>query len=123
MLVAKDEHYRGYALIRQWQMSAIPSTTPLADAMYIRANTTTTAADAMHDPHGEVTSPGNVPPSIWLEGEKIRQSSLNVKVNDIKKVEDNPDDQTPPRDPVCMQDSDTCCPSEPTEPSDDKEGV
>ncbi|KIJ09086.1 hypothetical protein PAXINDRAFT_17815 [Paxillus involutus ATCC 200175] len=58
------------------------------------------------------------PPSVRLEGESGKQSSLNVKSTD---VEDDPDDQTTPRDPAGTQDGDTRPPNEPTEPPD-KEG-
>ncbi|KIJ05069.1 hypothetical protein PAXINDRAFT_21646, partial [Paxillus involutus ATCC 200175] len=100
-------------------------------------------ADALHDQEGETVSPGSVPPSVRLEGERIRltspyveattpdskppsvrlegesgkQSSLNVKSTD---VEDDPDDQTTPRDPAGMQDGDTHPPNEPTEPPDEE---
>ncbi|KIJ05750.1 hypothetical protein PAXINDRAFT_21017, partial [Paxillus involutus ATCC 200175] len=105
-------------------------------------------ADALHDQEGETVSPGSVPPSVRLEGERIRLTSPYVEVDDVEAttpdskppsvrlegesgkqsslnvkstdVEDDPDDQTTPRDPAGTQDGDTRPPNEPTEPPDEE---
>ncbi|KIJ09064.1 hypothetical protein PAXINDRAFT_17847 [Paxillus involutus ATCC 200175] len=83
-------------------------------------------ADALHDPGGETDAPGSQPPSVRLEGEKNKASSLNVEPDNVKTddatVEEDQDDQQTPRDPVGTPDGDERCPSEPTEPPDEKDG-
>ncbi|KIJ16142.1 hypothetical protein PAXINDRAFT_11186 [Paxillus involutus ATCC 200175] len=74
-------------------------------------------ADAVHDPGGEMDAPDSVPPSVWLEGEKGKATSLNIET-DNNEV----DETKPSRNPVGMTDSDKRRPSEPTEPPDEKEG-
>ncbi|KIJ10570.1 hypothetical protein PAXINDRAFT_16409 [Paxillus involutus ATCC 200175] len=83
-------------------------------------------ADAMHNPGGHTKSPGSVPPSIGLEGEKSKRSSLNVEPMDVQTndvdVEDDHDNQTMPRGPVGTPDGDTRRPNRPTEPPDEEKG-
>ncbi|KIJ09950.1 hypothetical protein PAXINDRAFT_16988 [Paxillus involutus ATCC 200175] len=74
-------------------------------------------ADAVHDPGGKTDTPGSVPPSVWLEGERNRATSLNVETDDNEV-----DEMKPSRNPVGTTDGDACRPSEPTEPPDKKEG-
>ncbi|KAF8835860.1 hypothetical protein BDN67DRAFT_984328 [Paxillus ammoniavirescens] len=81
----------------------------------------------VHDPGGQTVAPGSVPPSVWLEGERNGLTSLNVEVDKVKvngnHVEVNHETQKLPRGPVGTQDSDMCCPNEPTELPDKDEGA
>ncbi|KIJ08946.1 hypothetical protein PAXINDRAFT_17956, partial [Paxillus involutus ATCC 200175] len=93
-------------------------------------------ADDVHDPGGQTDAPDSVPPSVRLEGEKIRRTSLRVELTD---VETNDVDETsaeeagrppgqskarkPPRDPVGTPDGDTRRPNGPTKPPDEEEGA
>ncbi|KAF8833137.1 hypothetical protein BDN67DRAFT_1017906 [Paxillus ammoniavirescens] len=84
-------------------------------------------ADALHDPGGQTVAPGSVPPSVRLKGEKNKVTSLHVETNDVETedddhVEEDPDDQNPPRNPVGTTDGDKRHPNGPTEPPDKKEG-
>ncbi|KIJ06368.1 hypothetical protein PAXINDRAFT_20441 [Paxillus involutus ATCC 200175] len=83
-------------------------------------------ADALHDPGGQTDSPDSVPPSVRLEGERNRRTSLNVKDDDVETDDDHAEDddhtQPPSRHPVGTTDGDERRPSEPTEPPDEKEG-
>ncbi|KIJ10654.1 hypothetical protein PAXINDRAFT_16371 [Paxillus involutus ATCC 200175] len=90
----------------------------------------------VHDPGGQMDAPESVPPSVRLEGEKIRCTSLRVELTD---VETNDVDETsaeearrppgqskarkPPRDPVGTPDGDTRRPNGPTKPPDEEEGA
>ncbi|KAF8835031.1 hypothetical protein BDN67DRAFT_1015911 [Paxillus ammoniavirescens] len=86
-------------------------------------------ADTMHDPGGETVSPGSLPLSIQLEGERDNKASQYVELMDVKptdiemnaKVDNN--ELKLPRDPVVTQDSDKHCPNESTEPPDEEEGA
>ncbi|KIJ06171.1 hypothetical protein PAXINDRAFT_20623 [Paxillus involutus ATCC 200175] len=86
-----------------------------------------TRADALHDPGGQTNSPGSKPPSVGLEGERIRQSSLHVEADDVETnddcVENDHDTQQSPRRPVGMPDGDTRHPNGPTEPPDEEKGA
>ncbi|KAF8837096.1 hypothetical protein BDN67DRAFT_1014122 [Paxillus ammoniavirescens] len=64
----------------------------------------------MHDPGSHTNAPDSIPPS-----------PDNIKTNG-DHVEEDHDDQQTPRGPVGMADGDECCPNEPTEPPDKKEG-
>ncbi|KIJ12712.1 hypothetical protein PAXINDRAFT_14470 [Paxillus involutus ATCC 200175] len=77
------------------------------------------AVDAVHDPGGETDAPGSQPPSIRLEGEKDKASSLYVEVDHVETDDDHT--QQPSRHPVGTTDGNERCPSEPTEPLDKKE--
>ncbi|KIJ18389.1 hypothetical protein PAXINDRAFT_8642 [Paxillus involutus ATCC 200175] len=90
-------------------------------------------ADAMHNPGGETVSPGSLPPSVRLEGEWNRLTSLHVELTDVEtndvdetsaKEAGRPPGQSkakkPPRDPVGTSDGDTRHPNEPTEPPDEE---
>ncbi|KAF8839610.1 hypothetical protein BDN67DRAFT_1012200 [Paxillus ammoniavirescens] len=81
----------------------------------------------LHDPGGQTDTPDSVPPSVQLEGEKIRPSSLYVEADHIKtddhEVEVDHETQKPPRGPVGTQHGDMRCPNEPTEPPDEEEGA
>ncbi|KIJ15692.1 hypothetical protein PAXINDRAFT_11292 [Paxillus involutus ATCC 200175] len=84
-------------------------------------------ADALHDPGSQTDTPDSVPPSVQLEGEKIRSLSLYVEADDINetdddKVEVNHKTQKLPQDPVGTQDGNERCPDGPTEPPDKEEG-
>ncbi|KAF8834086.1 hypothetical protein BDN67DRAFT_1016877 [Paxillus ammoniavirescens] len=81
-------------------------------------------ADALHNPRGETVSPGSKPPSVQLEGEKNKATSLyveavHVEMNGNNAKVDN-DELKLPRDPVGTQDGDERCPNEPTEPPDEE---
>ncbi|KIJ12481.1 hypothetical protein PAXINDRAFT_14681 [Paxillus involutus ATCC 200175] len=73
-------------------------------------------ADALHDPGGQTNSPGSKPPSVGLEGERIKWSSLHVETNDHNT-------QQLPRRPVGTTDGDERCPNGPTEPPDEEKGA
>ncbi|KIJ12433.1 hypothetical protein PAXINDRAFT_14757 [Paxillus involutus ATCC 200175] len=77
-------------------------------------------ADALHDPGGQTDAPDSVPPSVRLEGERNRRTSLNIEVDDVE-TDDN-HTQQPSRHPVGTTDGDERRPSEPTEPPDEEEG-
>ncbi|KIJ06131.1 hypothetical protein PAXINDRAFT_20666 [Paxillus involutus ATCC 200175] len=62
----------------------------------------------------------HVPPSVRLEGERNRRTSLNIEVDEVK-TDDNHTQQLS-RHPVGMTDGDERRPSEPTEPPDKEEG-
>ncbi|KAF8838501.1 hypothetical protein BDN67DRAFT_1013030 [Paxillus ammoniavirescens] len=67
------------------------------------------------------------PPSVRLEGERIRVTSRHVKTDDVEMedddhVEEDPDNQNLPRNPVGTTDGDEHRPNGPTEPPDEKEG-
>ncbi|KAF8837634.1 hypothetical protein BDN67DRAFT_1013711 [Paxillus ammoniavirescens] len=86
-------------------------------------------ADALHNPGGETDASGSIPPSVRLEGEKIRPSSLYVKAihvetddNDVQDDHNDHDTQQSPRRPVGTPDSDEHRPNGPTEPPDEKDG-
>jgi hypothetical protein len=83
-------------------------------------------ADALHDPDGQTDAPDSVPPSVRLEGERNRRTSLNVDVDDVETDDDHAEDddhtQQPSRHPVGTTDGDERRPSEPTEPPDEEEG-
>ncbi|KIJ09204.1 hypothetical protein PAXINDRAFT_17700 [Paxillus involutus ATCC 200175] len=55
-------------------------------------------ADALHDPGGQTNSPGSKPPSVQLEGERIRLMSLYVEVDDAETVDDHTHEPTEPLD-------------------------
>jgi hypothetical protein len=97
------------------------------DAMKSSRTAARRRADAVHGPGGETKSRGSAPPSVRLEGEKNKASSLNVEVDDVKtvdtKVEDNHDTQQTPRGPVGTPDGDERRPDEPTDPPDEEEGA
>ncbi|KIJ21103.1 hypothetical protein PAXINDRAFT_6883 [Paxillus involutus ATCC 200175] len=82
--------------------------------------------DALHDPGGETTTPDSKPPSVQLEGESGKRSSLHVEADEVETeddhVEADPDDQNLPRNPVGTTDGDKHRPSEPTESPDKEEG-
>ncbi|KIJ08147.1 hypothetical protein PAXINDRAFT_18692, partial [Paxillus involutus ATCC 200175] len=84
-----------------------------------------TRADALHDPGGQMNSPGSKPPSVGLEGERIRRSSLHVEADDVKtnddRVENGHNTQQSPRRPVGTTDGDERRPNGPTEPPDEEE--
>ncbi|KIJ11665.1 hypothetical protein PAXINDRAFT_15481 [Paxillus involutus ATCC 200175] len=48
-----------------------------------------THADAMHDPGSETDSPGNKPPSVQLEGESSKWSSLHIETDDVETEDDD----------------------------------
>ncbi|KIJ10219.1 hypothetical protein PAXINDRAFT_16729 [Paxillus involutus ATCC 200175] len=90
--------------------------------------------DALHDPGGETDVPGSLPPSVQLEGEKIRCTSLHVKLTDVEmndvdetsaEEDGRPPGQSkarkPPRDPVGTPDGNMRRPNGPTEPPDEEE--
>ncbi|KIJ07582.1 hypothetical protein PAXINDRAFT_19235 [Paxillus involutus ATCC 200175] len=81
-------------------------------------------ADALHDPGGQTDTPGSQPPSVRLEGEKDKASSLYVEAddNDVGTVDHDHDTQQSPRRPVGTPDGDKRRPNGPTEPPDEKEG-
>ncbi|KIJ06426.1 hypothetical protein PAXINDRAFT_20385 [Paxillus involutus ATCC 200175] len=83
-------------------------------------------ADALHDPGGQTDAPDSVPPSVRLEGERNRLTSLYVEVDHVETDDDHAEDddhaQQPSRHPVGTTDGDERRPSEPTEPPDEKEG-
>ncbi|KIJ06232.1 hypothetical protein PAXINDRAFT_20565 [Paxillus involutus ATCC 200175] len=87
---------------------------------------TRTRADAMHAPGGETDAPGSQPPSVRLEGEKDKASSLYVEFDHVGTDDDHAEDddytQQPSRHPVGTTDGDERRPSKPTEPPDEKEG-
>ncbi|KAF8834425.1 hypothetical protein BDN67DRAFT_1047994 [Paxillus ammoniavirescens] len=71
-----------------------------------------------------MVSPGSEPPSVRLEGEKNKATSLyieavHVEMNSNNAKVDN-DESKPPRDPVDTQDGDEHHPNEPTEPPDEE---
>ncbi|KIJ11850.1 hypothetical protein PAXINDRAFT_15303 [Paxillus involutus ATCC 200175] len=70
-------------------------------------------ADAVYNPGSETDTPDSVPPSVRLEGERSRLTSLNVEVNDVK-MDDN-HAQKPSNNPVGMTDGDERPPNAPTE--------
>ncbi|KIJ19312.1 hypothetical protein PAXINDRAFT_7805 [Paxillus involutus ATCC 200175] len=78
--------------------------------------------DALHDQEGKTDAPDSVPPSVRLEGERNRRTSLNVEVDD-DHAKDDDHTQQPSRHPVGTTDSDERRPSEPTEPLDEEKGV
>ncbi|KIJ12073.1 hypothetical protein PAXINDRAFT_15101 [Paxillus involutus ATCC 200175] len=84
-------------------------------------------ADALHNPGGQMNSPGSKPPSVELKGERIRWSSLHVKADDIEtnndRVENDHDTQQSPRRPVGTTDGNKRHPNRPTEPPDKEKGV
>ncbi|KIJ07342.1 hypothetical protein PAXINDRAFT_19455, partial [Paxillus involutus ATCC 200175] len=123
--------------------SPIPPTSPIHperpdDVDTAKSNRTAARrrADDVHDPGGQTDAPDSVPPSVRLEGEKIRRTSLCVELTD---VETNDVDETsaeeagrppgqskarkPPRDPVGTPDGDTRRPNGPTKPPDEEEGA
>ncbi|KIJ05642.1 hypothetical protein PAXINDRAFT_21119, partial [Paxillus involutus ATCC 200175] len=67
-------------------------------------------ADAVHDPGDETDAPDSVPPSVRLEGERNRRTSLNVDVDvvetDDNHAEDDDHTQQPSRHPVGTPDGD-----------------
>ncbi|KAF8833472.1 hypothetical protein BDN67DRAFT_1056501, partial [Paxillus ammoniavirescens] len=79
--------------------------------------TNTNKNDALHDPGGETVAPGSVPPSVRLEGERKMATSLYVEVNEVETVnnhvEEDHDDQKPPKDPVGMTDGNEHHPTQP----------
>ncbi|KIJ07197.1 hypothetical protein PAXINDRAFT_19600 [Paxillus involutus ATCC 200175] len=83
-------------------------------------------ADALHDPGGQTDAPDSVPPSVRIEGERNRLTSLYVEVNHVETDDDHAEDddhtQPPSRHPVGTTDGDERRPSEPTEPPDEKHG-
>ncbi|KIJ19289.1 hypothetical protein PAXINDRAFT_7789 [Paxillus involutus ATCC 200175] len=86
-------------------------------------------ADALHDPGGQTDAPGSQPPSVRLEGEKDKASSLYVEADhveaddhDVGTVDHDHDTQQSPRRPVGTPDGDKRRPNGPTEPPDEKEG-
>ncbi|KIJ14747.1 hypothetical protein PAXINDRAFT_12575 [Paxillus involutus ATCC 200175] len=86
-------------------------------------------ADALHDPGGQTDAPGSQPPSVRLEGEKDKASSLYVEADhveadndDVGTVDHGHDTQQSPRRPVGTPDGDKRRPNGPTEPPDEKEG-
>ncbi|KIJ04995.1 hypothetical protein PAXINDRAFT_21725, partial [Paxillus involutus ATCC 200175] len=83
-------------------------------------------ADALHDPGGQTDAPDSVPPSVRLEGERNRLTSLYVEVDHVETDDDHAEDddhaQQPSRHPVGTPDGDERRPSEPTEPPDEKDG-
>ncbi|KIJ09605.1 hypothetical protein PAXINDRAFT_17310 [Paxillus involutus ATCC 200175] len=136
----------------------VPPTSPphperhdVVDHMKSNKTAARARADALHDQEGETVSPGSVPPSVRLEGERIRLTSPYIEVDDVEAttpdskppsirlkgesgkqsslnvkstdVEDDPDDQTTPRDPAGMQDGDMRPPNGPTEPPDEEKGA
>ncbi|KIJ11305.1 hypothetical protein PAXINDRAFT_15772 [Paxillus involutus ATCC 200175] len=86
-----------------------------------------TRADALHNPGGQMNSPGSKPPSVELEGERIRWSSLCVEADDVEmnndSVENDHDTQQSPRRPVGTTDGDKRHPNGPTQPSDKEKGA
>ncbi|KAF8836634.1 hypothetical protein BDN67DRAFT_983801 [Paxillus ammoniavirescens] len=94
----------------------------------LKSNTmaTRTRVDAVHDPGGQTVEPEDKPPSVQLEGEKNKVTSLNVKVNNVEMDNDHTkvdnDKLKLPQDPVGMTDGNERRPNEPTEPPDKKEG-
>ncbi|KIJ16146.1 hypothetical protein PAXINDRAFT_11189 [Paxillus involutus ATCC 200175] len=81
-------------------------------------------AGTVHDPGGETDAPGSQPPSVQLEGEKDKASSLYIEADDIDvgTVNHDHDTQQSPRRPVGTPDGDECRPNGPTEPPDEVEG-
>ncbi|KIJ08655.1 hypothetical protein PAXINDRAFT_18224 [Paxillus involutus ATCC 200175] len=75
-------------------------------------------ADAVHDPGGETDTPGSVPPSIRLEGERNRATSLNVEPNNNEV-----DETKPSRNPVGTMDGNERHPSEPQSPLTRRKGI
>ncbi|KIJ13943.1 hypothetical protein PAXINDRAFT_13267 [Paxillus involutus ATCC 200175] len=55
------------------------------DVNTAKSNKTTAQrrADALHDPGGETTSPGNRPPSVRLKGERDEPTSLHIEPMDV----------------------------------------
>ncbi|KIJ15256.1 hypothetical protein PAXINDRAFT_11798 [Paxillus involutus ATCC 200175] len=90
----------------------------------LKSNKTATqrCADAMHNPGGEMVSPGSLPPSVWLKGERNKVMSLYVKADNVGTVDYNHDTQQLPRKPMGMPDGDERRPNKPTEPPDEEEG-
>jgi hypothetical protein len=80
-------------------------------------------ADAVHDPGGETDTPGSLPLSVRLEGERNKAMSLYVKANDVRTVDYDHNTQQLPRRPVGTPDGDKCRPNEPTEPPNKEEGA
>ncbi|KAF8834232.1 hypothetical protein BDN67DRAFT_1016714 [Paxillus ammoniavirescens] len=84
-------------------------------------------ADTVHNPGSKTVSPGSEPPSVRLEGERNKATSLNIELTKVKTVDDNveedQDDQKPPRDSVGTPDGDDRRPNELTEPPDEDEGA
>ncbi|KIJ08782.1 hypothetical protein PAXINDRAFT_18099 [Paxillus involutus ATCC 200175] len=90
-------------------------------------------ADALHDPGGQTDAPDSVPPSVRLEGERIRLTSLYIEVDDAETDNDHPEDndrdendhdtQQSPRRPVGTTDGDERRPNGPTEPPDEEKGA
>ncbi|KIJ08005.1 hypothetical protein PAXINDRAFT_18829 [Paxillus involutus ATCC 200175] len=93
-------------------------------------------ADDVHDPGGQTDAPDSVPPSVRLEGEKIRRTSLRVELTDVETSDvdetsaeeaGRPPGQSkarkPPRDPVGTPDGDSRRPNGPTEPPDEEKGA
>ncbi|KIJ10231.1 hypothetical protein PAXINDRAFT_16736 [Paxillus involutus ATCC 200175] len=80
-----------------------------------------TRANTLHDPGGQTNSPGSKPPSVRLEGERIRLTSLYVEVDDVKT--NDHDTQQSPRRPVGTPDGDTRRPNGPTEPPNEGKGA
>ncbi|KIJ05737.1 hypothetical protein PAXINDRAFT_21032, partial [Paxillus involutus ATCC 200175] len=84
-------------------------------------------ADAVHDPGDETDAPDSVPPSVRLEGERNRRTSLNVDVVDVETddnhAEDDDHTQQPSRHPVGTPDGDLRRPNGPTEPPDEEKGA
>ncbi|KIJ04825.1 hypothetical protein PAXINDRAFT_21888 [Paxillus involutus ATCC 200175] len=83
-------------------------------------------ADVVHNPGGQTDAPDSVPPSVRLEGERNRLTSLYVEVDNVKMDDDHAEDdvhtQQPSRHPVGTTDSVERRPNEPTEPPDKEEG-
>ncbi|KIJ10288.1 hypothetical protein PAXINDRAFT_16685 [Paxillus involutus ATCC 200175] len=78
-------------------------------------------ADAVHDPGGETDAPDSVPPSVRLEGERNRATSLNVEPDNVETDNNEVNKTKPSRNPVGTTNGDERRPSEPTEPPDEKE--
>ncbi|KIJ07876.1 hypothetical protein PAXINDRAFT_18955 [Paxillus involutus ATCC 200175] len=53
--------------------------------------------DAVHDPGGETDTPGSVPPSVRLVGERNRVTSLNVEPDSVETVDNEVDEMKPSR--------------------------
>ncbi|KIJ09965.1 hypothetical protein PAXINDRAFT_16971 [Paxillus involutus ATCC 200175] len=68
------------------------------DVDHMKSNKTAARAhaDALHDQEGETVSPGSVPPSVQLEGERIRLTSPYVEV-------DNGETTTPDSKPLSVR--------------------
>ncbi|KAF8836710.1 hypothetical protein BDN67DRAFT_1014469 [Paxillus ammoniavirescens] len=60
--------------------------------------------------------------STTREQEAREELKEGMEKMDGGHIEEDPDDQNPPRNPVGMTDGDKHCPNRPTEPPDEKEG-